>query len=132
MLLDQGTKDALDEAKETLEGLMTEEYPMEDPLDATTQTEELALGKLESLVNDPEIDTRVLVYSLLGMLKKSLGKTQQERIEGMKLQDKAKEISHNIPGGAVMFERKKWLLIPKLTSRDMFRDEQDDSDEELE
>ncbi len=74
MLLDQGTKDALDEAKETLEGLLTEEYPMEDPADAT-QTEELALGKHESTVNDPEIDNRVLVYSLLGMLKKSFGKT---------------------------------------------------------
>lgn len=131
MLLDQGTKDALDEAKETLEGLMNEEYPIENPSDAA-QTEELPLGKHERTVSDPEIDNRVLVYSLLGMLKKSLGKTQQERIEGMKLQDRAKEISHNIPGGAVMFERKKWLLIPKLTSRDMFRDEQDESDEELE
>jgi hypothetical protein len=131
MLLDKGSKDALDEAKETLEGLMTEEYPLEDPADAA-QTEELPLGKHERTVSDPEIDNRVLVYSLLGMLKKSLGKTQQERIEGMKLQDRAKEISHNIPGGAVMFERKKWLLIPKLTSRDMFRDEQDESDEELE
>ncbi len=30
-----------------------------------------------------------------------------------------------------MFERKKWLLIPKLTSRDMFRDELDMSDEDL-
>jgi hypothetical protein len=131
MLLDQGSKDALEEAKETLEGLMTEDYPIEGPADAS-QTEELPLGKHESTVSDPEIDNRVLVYSLLGMLKKSLGKTQQERIEGMKLQDRAKEISHNIPGGAVMFERKKWLLIPKLTSRDMFRDEQDESDEELE
>jgi hypothetical protein len=131
MLLDQGSKDALEEAKETLEGLMTEDYPLEGPADAS-QTEELSLGKHESTVSDPEIDNRVLVYSLLGMLKKSLGKTQQERIEGMKLQDRAKEISHNIPGGAVMFERKKWLLIPKLTSRDMFRDEQDESDEELE
>jgi hypothetical protein len=131
MLLDQGTKDALQEAKETLEGLMTEEYPIDDPAD-TSQTEELPLGKHERTVRDPEIDNRVLVYSLLGMLKKSIGKTQQEKIEGMKLQDRAKEISHNIPGGAVMFERKKWLLIPKLTSRDMFRDEQDESDEELE
>jgi hypothetical protein len=131
MLLDQGTKDALNEAKETLEGLMTEEYPIDEPTDAT-QTEELPLGKHEKTVRDPEIDNRVLVYSLLGMLKKSIGNTQQERIEGMKLQDKAKEISHNIPGGAVMFERKKWLLIPKLTSRDMFRDEDDESDEELE
>lgn len=131
MLLDQGTKDALNEAKETLEGLMTEEYPIDEPTDAT-QTEEFPLGKHEKTVRDPEIDNRVLVYSLLGMLKKSIGKTQQERIEGMKLQDKAKEISHNIPGGAVMFERKKWLLIPKLTSRDMFRDEDDESDEELE
>ena len=131
MLLDQGTKDAVNEAKETLEGLMTEEYPIEDAAEAT-QTEELPLGKHERTVRDPEIDNRVLVYSLLGMLKKSIGKTQLERIEGMKLQDKAKEISHNIPGGAVMFERKKWLLIPKLTSRDMFRDEDDESDEELE
>ena len=131
MLLDQGTKDALQEAKETLEGLMTEEYPIDDPAD-TSQTEELPLGKHERTVRDPEIDNRVLVYSLLGMLKKSIGKTQQEKIEGMKLQDRAKEISHNIPGGAVMFERKKLLLIPKLTSRDMFRDEQDESDEELE
>jgi hypothetical protein len=131
MLLDQGTNDGLNEAKETLEGLMTEEYPIEDAAEAT-HTEELPLGKHERTVRDPEIDNRVLVYSLLGMLKKSIGKTQQEKIEGMKLQDKAKEISHNIPGGAVMFERKKWLLIPKLTSRDIFRDEEDESDEELE
>ena len=75
MLLDQGTKDALDEAKETLEGLMTEEYPIEDPANAA-QTEELPLGKHERTVSDSEIDNRVLVYSLLGMLKKSLGNTQ--------------------------------------------------------
>ena len=131
MLLDKGSKDALDEAKETLEGLLTEDYPIEDP-DDTAKSEDLPFGKHESTMSDPEVDNRVLVYSLLGMLKKSIGKTQQERIEGMKLQDRAKEISHNIPGGAVMFERKKWLLIPKLTSRDMFRDELDESDEEQE
>jgi hypothetical protein len=35
MLLDQGSKDALEEARETLEGLMTEEYPLEGPADAS-------------------------------------------------------------------------------------------------
>ncbi len=69
---------------------------------------------------------------MLGLVKKAMGKTQQEQIEGLKLQDKAKEVSQAIPGGAVMFERKKWLLIPKLTSQDMFREDEDEDEEESE
>jgi len=124
MLLDRGTKEAVSEARDILESMATEDYPLEEYDNPEgDDIELLPMGKNERTGNDPEVDNRVLVYSLLGLLKKAQGKNQAEQIEGIKLQDRAKEISHNIPGGAVMFERKKWLLIPKLTSKDMFRDE---------
>ena len=132
MLLDKGTKEAMTEARDILESLATEDYPLEDYDNPEGQDiEQLPMGKNEGVGKDPEVDNRVLVYSLLGLLKKAQGKSQSDQIEGIKLQDRAKEISHSIPGGAAMFERKKWLLIPKLTSKDMFRDEHDLSDEEL-
>jgi hypothetical protein len=43
------------------------------------------MGRNERTGSDPEVDNRVLVYSLLGLLKKAQGKTQAEQIEGIKL-----------------------------------------------
>lgn len=68
MLIDQGGKDTLEEAKDVLEGLVTEDYPLDD----------------ETMI-DKESDNRILVYSLLGLIKKAMGKTQKEQIEGLKL-----------------------------------------------
>lgn len=36
------------------------------------------------------------------------------------MQEKAQELSSEIPGGAVMYERKKWLIVPEVTSTDLF------------
>lgn len=58
-------------------------------------------------------DTIVLVYSLLGILKQD-SKNHKEQIEGLKLNEKAKEMSMDIPGGALMYERRKWLFVPNL------------------
>lgn len=50
-----------------------------------------------------DIDTRVLVMSLLGLLKKSTesktGGIHKEQIEGLKLAERATEMSSDIPGG---------------------------------
>lgn len=63
-----------------------------------------------------EKDNQVLVYSLLGIIKKDGQSKDQfdfkEQIEGLKISQKAQELSAEIPGGAVMYERKKWLIIP--------------------
>ena len=39
----------------------------------------------------------------------------KEQIKGLRIAEKAKEISQEIPGGAVHYERRKWLFIPKIT-----------------
>ena len=79
-LIDQGTKDSLEEARDLLESLLEEDYPLPDPVDPTEAGEPQGhpsspMGKHDSNVNDPEVDNRVLVYSLLGMLKRATGKT---------------------------------------------------------
>ena len=65
---------------------------------------------------DREKDNQVLVYSLLGIIKKDGQSKDQfdfkEQIEGLKISQKAQELSAEIPGGQVMYERKKWLIIP--------------------
>jgi hypothetical protein len=86
-LIDQGTKDSLEEARDLLESLLEEDYPLPDPVDpaADPQQPPSPMEKYEGIVSDPEVDNRVLVYSLLGMLKKATGKTQKEQIDGVKL-----------------------------------------------
>jgi hypothetical protein len=53
---------------------------------------------------------------LLGIIKKDWQSKDQfdfkEQIEGLKISQRAQELSAEIPGGAVMYERKKWLIIP--------------------
>lgn len=85
---------------------------------------ESSQGAIEDI--ESERDNQVLAYSLLGFIKKE-GKTKddekfdfKEQIEGLKLQQRAQELSSEIPGGAVMYERKKWLIIPDVTSQDIF------------
>ena len=69
------------------------------------------------------MDTLVLIYSLLGIIKKDFSQdVYHEQVEGLKLSDKARELSLKIPGGSAMYERKRWLHIPALTHRDLFRE----------
>jgi len=56
-------------------------------------------------------DVKLLMTSLLGILKKSLGKTQQEQMEGLKLLEKAQSLSEEIK---LIYERLRWFKTSNL------------------
>ena len=62
-----------------------------------------------NLDQETEKDTLMLLNSLLGILKKQSA-DHNEQIEGMKMLEKAKELSDE--AGGSLLERKKWLMIP--------------------
>lgn len=54
-----------------------------------------------------EEDTQVLALSVLGMARKGT-------VEGLKLQEQAREISERVPGGSALYERRQWLQLPSV------------------
>ena len=56
--------------------------------------------------NENEQDVKLLVKSLLGLLKKNFGKSHEENIEGIRLLDQAKDLSKDVN---LHYERCRWL-----------------------
>lgn len=56
--------------------------------------------------SESEQDIKLLVQSLLGILKKNFGVSEEEREEGMRLMEKARTLGEEIK---VLYERIKWL-----------------------
>ena len=54
-----------------------------------------------------EEDTQVLALSVLGAAKKGSA-------EGLRLSERARELSGQVPGGSALFERRQWLQVPSL------------------
>lgn len=54
-----------------------------------------------------EEDTQVLCLSVLAAAKKGT-------VEGLRLSEQAREMSGQVPGGSVMYERRQWLQLPSL------------------
>jgi hypothetical protein len=64
---------------------------------------------------DIDKDILVLATSLLGLIKKD-ALDFKDQIDGLKLQERAKELSDELPGGSTLFERRKWLNLPTITN----------------
>lgn len=58
-----------------------------------------------------EKDTKMLTYSLLGIIKSSNKKDHEEHVEGLKLMEKARDLSSEM---GTLYERKKWMAIPEI------------------
>ena len=57
---------------------------------------------------ESEKDVKLLVQSLLGILKKNFGDSEKERREGMRLMEEARTLGDEIK---VLYERMKWLQL---------------------
>ena len=55
-----------------------------------------------------EKDIKLLIHSLLGILKKNYGRTHEEQIEGLKIIDSTRALSEEIK---LLYERMLWLQI---------------------
>ena len=65
---------------------------------------------LEALLKDfeeGEEDTHVLALSVLAMARKGT-------VEGLRLEERAREISGQVPGGSALYERRQWLQLPTV------------------
>ena len=57
---------------------------------------------------ESEKDVKLLVQSLLGILKKNFGDSEKEKREGMRLMEEARTLGDEIK---VLYERIKWLQL---------------------
>lgn len=63
---------------------------------------------MDNQFNYLEQDSKLLVKSLLGLILKNYGKTQDEKMEGLKLMEQSQKLSDEIK---IVYERLKWLMI---------------------
>jgi len=62
----------------------------------------------EGAFTENEKDIKLLIHSLLGILKKNYSQTHEEHIEGIRLIDSTRALSEEIK---LLYERMQWLQI---------------------